>query len=69
MTALDWVRCHSCQFTMFKATPGFRANLGTEVMEIRCKRCDGLNRFGGEPERQLVPDGSGGFLTVPLPAT
>ena len=61
---LEWVRCGGCQFTLFKATPGFQVSLGPDIMEIRCKRCDRLNSFGGAAVGGIVvSDGQGGFLT------
>ena len=66
---LDWVRCKSCGFTMFKASPGFirfMAQPGPGIaMEIMCKRCDQLNPIGGDTKStKLLPDGTGGFLTL-----
>lgn len=65
---LMWVRCRGCAFTMFRATIGFPAIIRPgKVIEIKCRRCDLLNRFTGDvifpSSPVLLPDGAGGFLT------
>ena len=45
-----------------------RAHLeGDSVVEVKCEDCHEVTVFRAEPKRtRLQPDGTGGFLTVPV---
>jgi hypothetical protein len=62
---LVWLECQGCGAKLARA----RLESAEDVVEIKCHRsgCHTVSSFTAQPvDARLIPDGRGGFYTVPV---